>query len=226
MFMSDSTPSAERTRKSQLRRETSDSSAAKQARTVASTRSRASRVGTWPAVSQARTESASQAAALGASQGASTGTFLAMAFMRAMAWAALEQRHRAHPRDVAPVAAHLPAGGEHVVAGDERREGGDAHLLGQRVHAVMVRADEAGPHVDGDAVAAGLRPHPAPDPVPRLEHHHRAPGLAEAPGRRQAGQSRADDADVGLPVVLAPALAVGHGTSSVGATANMRAARM
>ena len=40
-------------------------------------------------MSQARTESASQAAALGASQGASTGTFLAMAFMRAMAWAAL-----------------------------------------------------------------------------------------------------------------------------------------
>ena len=89
MFMRDSIPPAERARKSQLSSETSESSAAKQARTVASTRSRANLVGTWPAVSQARTESASHSAAFGASHGASTGTLLAMAFIRAMAWAAL-----------------------------------------------------------------------------------------------------------------------------------------
>ena len=89
MFMSDSIPPAERARKSQLSSETSERSAAKQARTVASIRSRANRVGTRPALSQARTDSASHSAALGASHGASTGTFLAMAFMRAMAWPAL-----------------------------------------------------------------------------------------------------------------------------------------
>jgi hypothetical protein len=89
MFISDSMPPAERTRKSQLRSETSDRSVAKHARTAASIRSRASRVGTCVGLSQARTERASQSAAFGASHGASTGTSLAMAFRRAMAWAAL-----------------------------------------------------------------------------------------------------------------------------------------
>ena len=82
MFISDSTPPAERTRKSQLRKDTSESSAAKQARTVAAMRSRARRVGMRAALSHARTDTASQAAAFGASQGASTGIFFAMAFMR------------------------------------------------------------------------------------------------------------------------------------------------
>ena len=89
MDMSASTLPAERTRKSQLSSETSERSDAKQARTVASIRSRARRVGTCVLESQARTDWASHWGAFGASHGASTGTFLAMAFMREMAWAAL-----------------------------------------------------------------------------------------------------------------------------------------
>ena len=89
MVMSDSTPPAERARKSQLSSDTSERSEAKHARTVASMRSRPSRVGTRVRLSHARTDTASHRAALGASQGASTGTFLAMAFIRAMPCAAL-----------------------------------------------------------------------------------------------------------------------------------------
>ena len=126
-----------------------------------------------------------------------------------------EQRHRAHPGDVAPVAADPAAGGQHVVALDVRLEGGDAHLLGQRVHAVVVRADEAAAHVDGHAVPAGLRPHPSADAVPRLEDDHRAAGLAQAPRRRQPGQPRPDDADVGLPCARPGPGSCAHGPSSL-----------
>ncbi len=78
MFISGSTPPAERTRNSQHKSDTSDVSQAKQARTVASRRSRPSRVGTREGVIQARTDRASHAAARGASHGASTGTLWAM----------------------------------------------------------------------------------------------------------------------------------------------------
>jgi hypothetical protein len=89
MDMSASTVPAERTRKSQLSSETSERSDAKQARTVASIRSRARRVGTCFLDSQARTDWASHCGAFGASHGASTGSFLAMAFKREIARAAL-----------------------------------------------------------------------------------------------------------------------------------------
>src|SRR5580700_5348916 len=89
MFMRDSTPPAELTSRSQLSMETSDRSQVKQARTVASTRSRASLVGTRPAVSHARTDWASHCAARGASHGAAGETFFAMALIRATAWPAL-----------------------------------------------------------------------------------------------------------------------------------------
>ena len=74
-----------------------------------------------------------------------------MAFMRAMACAALTSatglirgmspRYR---RTLPPVASTLSPS-------HEGREGGDAHLLGQGVHPVVVRADEARPHVDRHA---------------------------------------------------------------------------
>src|SRR5580698_6332107 len=89
MFISDSMPFEARIRNSQLSSDTSDRSQAKQARMVASTRSRAIRVGTCDGVSQDRHDSASHLAAFLASHGASTGSVLAMAFMREMAWAAL-----------------------------------------------------------------------------------------------------------------------------------------
>ena len=89
MFMSDSIPPDERTRKSQLSSETSESSQAKQARMVASTRSRAMRVGTCVGVSHERHDCASHSRAFLASHGASTGSVFAMAFMRAMACPAL-----------------------------------------------------------------------------------------------------------------------------------------
>ena len=38
-----------------------------------------------------------------------------------------------------------------------------------------------------------------PRAIPRLEHHHRAPGPGEPAGRRQAGQARADDTHVCFP---------------------------
>src|SRR3974390_2421399 len=89
MFIKDSTPPAELTSKSQLSMETSDRSQVKQARTVASTRSRANFVGTRPAVSHVRTVWASHFAAWRASHGAAGETFFAMELIRATACPAL-----------------------------------------------------------------------------------------------------------------------------------------
>src|SRR6516164_4956308 len=89
MFIRDSTPPAELTSRSQLSIETSDRSQVKQARTVASTRSRASLVGTRAAVSQERTDCASHSAAREASHGAVGETFLAMELILATACPAL-----------------------------------------------------------------------------------------------------------------------------------------
>ena len=130
--MSASTPPAERTRNSQLRSETSERSQAKQARIVASTRSRASFVGTRAGESQLpRRTARPRCAARRACQGASTGTLFAMAFIRAMAWPALASA-AGLMRGMSPaVTTDLAARGEHVVAVDERLEGGDSHLLGE-----------------------------------------------------------------------------------------------
>src|SRR5580692_10251876 len=89
MFISDSTPPAELTSKSQLSMETSDKSQVKHARTVASTRSRATFVGTRLAVSHARTDRASHSAARGKSHGAAGETFFALELIRATACPAL-----------------------------------------------------------------------------------------------------------------------------------------
>ena len=221
MFISVSTPPAERTRKSQLSKETSDVSQVKQARTVASTRSWASRVGTRPGLSQARTDCASQATARGVSHGASTGTFLAIALDAGHRLPGTDQRERADARDVAAVAADLAARGEHVVALDERLERGHARLLGQGVEAVVVGADEAAAHVDGYAPGRGLGPDPAPHPVPGLEHDDRLPGLGQPPRRGQPGQAGTHHADVGFHRWS------GHRCHLLSPKdANMRAARM
>ncbi len=89
MFISASTPPAELTSRSHPSSESSDSSEVRQARTVASMRSRATLVGTRPGDSHARTDCASHWAARGASHGAAGETFFAMELIRAIAWPAL-----------------------------------------------------------------------------------------------------------------------------------------
>ena len=101
--------------------------------------------------------------------------------------------------DVAAVAAHLPAGGEHVIAIDERLEGGDAHLLGEGVHVVVGGADEAAAHVHRHPALGRLGPDAPADAVPRFEHDDRPSGLGQPPRRGEPGQACTDDTDVGLP---------------------------
>ena len=191
MVISDSTPPAERARKSQLRSDTSERSAAKHARTVASMRSRASRVGTRAGLSHARTETRVPPRRLGRLPGRVDGNLLGHGVHAGDALGRARQRHRADARDVAAVAADLAPRGEHVVALHVGRERAHPHLLGQGVHALVVRADETPTHVDRHTAARGLGPHPSADPVPGLEDDDRPPRLGQPPRRREPGQTRA-----------------------------------
>ncbi len=155
-------------------------------------------MGTLAGLSQPRTETASHEAARRAFQGASSGTFFAMAFMRAMACPALKQGHRVDAGDVAPVAPALPAGGQDIVALDEGGEDGHPHLLGQCPELVVFGTDEAAAHVDGHPTAGRTRPDPAPDAVTRFEDDDGSASLAEPSRCGQPGQAGADDTDIGL----------------------------
>ncbi len=168
----------------------------RQARTVASMRSRATLVGTRPGDSHARTDCASHWAARGASHGAAGETFFAMELIRAMAWPALTSaiglilgmspRYR---RTFPPVASTLSPSTNVL------------NVLTPVSFASACRRSWFGPMKQppmstGTPPSGALGPDPPADPVPRFEHHDRLPGLGQASGRRQPGEARPDHADV------------------------------
>ena len=226
MVMSDSIPPAEWARKSQLRNETSESSAAKQARTVAAIRSRG-QAGRHPRRREPGPDRERvPLGRLGRVPGRVDGDLLGHGVHARDGLAGAEERDRADARDVAAVTAHLPASGQHVVAVDEGLERGDADLLGQRVHALMMRADEAAPHVDRDSVAAGLSSNAAADAVRASRTTTERPAWL----RRRAAVRPASPAPTmqtsASVVVLAPLLAVVLMAPPRLREGNMRAARM
>jgi hypothetical protein len=64
-----------------------------------------------------------------------------------------------------------------------------AELTGQRPHQVVSVQHELGAALDHGARVTGhqfLRPHPAANPVPRLEHHHLVTSLSDPVRGQQA----------------------------------------
>ena len=78
------------------------------------------------------------------------------------------------------------------------RPGREACLPNHRPEGVGVSVNEFGAELDRQRGAGGAdRVHPSADPVTRLDKRHVPAGSGEPPRRRQAGDARADDEDIG-----------------------------
>jgi hypothetical protein len=107
------------------------------------------------------------------------------------------QDQRVDPRDRAGISAPPAVEVQDRLAGVIGRERAYAKLGGQGENAILGRPGVLAAHLDNIAVPDRLADDPAADPVPGLQHHHRAPRLDQVTRCGKTCQASPDDDHVG-----------------------------
>ena len=112
-----------------------------------------------------------------------------------------------HPRQVVAHVDAVDEVGRHLAGlGDIARAERQAQLGDELEIRRVELADQLAAELDQTAVGKRCLLHPAAGPVARLEHEHVDAGPVQIPGSREAGETCADDEDVGHRRLRPPSL--------------------